>query len=320
MLKPKLFNMKKLNKNILIRRYTLCVLSFFSSAGAMAQIEGSSAFTFKENNNHIIELQKRYGNALKNSDVKITYYGHMAFKITSPEGLTIMIDPWRNDPTGTFGIWYPQQFPDAQVDIVMSSHAHFDHDAVYRPHASMVLDRMAGEFKLADVKISGIADKHQSHAPGEVKWDQLLKDKFNITNIYPPDNGMSWDNVIFVIETGGLRLGFWGDNRPDPGPEVVKAFAGLDVLILNIDDSEHTLSYPQIAKILDRFRPRAVIPGHYLTKGATLPISGLKSAQEWVNKQKDKTYVTSPELTINKKSLEGARRRVYYFGDHYQSL
>jgi len=56
----------------------------------------------------------------------------------------------------------------------MSSHAHFDRDAIYRAHATMVLERPAGEFKLGDVKITGIADKHQSHAPGEIKCDVLL--------------------------------------------------------------------------------------------------------------------------------------------------
>ena len=70
----------------------------------------------------------------------------------------------RNDPSGTFGFWfYPQpekQFPHVYVDISLSTHAHFDHDAVYAPASSMVLDRIAGTFTLGDVTITGAADKH----------------------------------------------------------------------------------------------------------------------------------------------------------------
>lgn len=296
----------------------LTVLLTCSASSVFAQFEGSRAFTFKENNNHVVQLQKSGGSAGKHGNVKIEFYAHMAFKITSPDGLTVLIDPWRNDPTGTFGVWYPAKFPEIPVDVVLSTHAHFDHDAVYQPHATMVLDRLAGEFKLSDVKIMGIADKHQSQAPGEVKWDQILRDKFHVTNLAPPDNGTSWDNIIYVVETGGLRIGFWGDNRPNPAPGVLEGLKNLDVLIMNIDGSEHILSYAQINGLLDQLKPKAVIPGHYLSKGAVLPSSSLKPATAWVDTQKDKVNLPSAELLLTDKILEKADRRVYYFGDHFK--
>lgn len=87
------------------------------------------------------------------------FYGHDAFKITSPEGLTILTDPWRNETTGSFPKWFLRNFPATQVDIVLSTHAHFDHDAVERPRALMVFERLVGDFKLGDVEITGLADK-----------------------------------------------------------------------------------------------------------------------------------------------------------------
>ena len=72
-----------------------------------------------------------------------------------------MVDPWRNDPSGVWGIWYRMEFPAVDVDFDMSTHAHFDHDALGRLDANMLLDRVAGTFQLGDVKITGIADKHQ---------------------------------------------------------------------------------------------------------------------------------------------------------------
>ena len=61
--------------------------------------------------------------------VTIDFYGHAAFKMTSPAGLTMLFDPWRNDPSGAWGLWFPKEFPEIEVDAVISTHAHLDHDA-----------------------------------------------------------------------------------------------------------------------------------------------------------------------------------------------
>src|ERR1700722_19873764 len=112
------------------------------------------------NNNSLNEIQKKGGDPARAGDVRIEFYGHDAFKITSPEGLTALVDPWRNDASGAFPKWFVRSFPAVQVDVVLSTHAHFDHDAVDRPHALVVLERMVGEFKLGDVEVTGLADKH----------------------------------------------------------------------------------------------------------------------------------------------------------------
>ena len=106
----------------------------------------STAWTQAGNNNHVIELQEAgEADAGAEGDVTIDYYGHCAFKITSPNGVTMMFDPWRNDPSGAWGLWFPEEFPKTVVDIGMSTHAHFDHDAVDRLEATMLLDRMVGQ-------------------------------------------------------------------------------------------------------------------------------------------------------------------------------
>lgn len=59
------------------------------------------------------------------------------------------------------GLWIPNEAPLVHVDAVLSMHAHFDHDAIDKPRADMVLVRMAGTFTLGDVTITGWADKHR---------------------------------------------------------------------------------------------------------------------------------------------------------------
>ena len=44
-----------------------------------------------------------------------------------------------------WGLWYHVEYPMEEVDIGMSTHAHFDHDALDKIDANMLLDRMSGD-------------------------------------------------------------------------------------------------------------------------------------------------------------------------------
>jgi len=90
--------------------------------------------------------------------VKIEFFGCLAYRITTPAGPTIMVDPWRNLPVTTMGIgqWFNRDFPPVIVDIGLSTHAHFDHDGLHRLHANMLMDRIVGEFSLGDVRSTAL--------------------------------------------------------------------------------------------------------------------------------------------------------------------
>ncbi|WP_423910780.1 MBL fold metallo-hydrolase [Candidatus Spongiihabitans sp.] len=272
----------------------------------------SDSWKFTENNNNVIRMQTKGGDSAESGNVKIEFYGHMAFKITSPKGLSIMIDPWRNDPSGAWGLWFPAEFPEVPVDIVLSTHAHFDHDAIYHPHATMVLERMAGEFNLGDVKIIGVAEKHMCKSKGWYKWTEAAKE-FN-QDFCPPDNFLHMDNFIQIVETGGMRIAHWGDNRPLPTKFADDLLKNIDVLIMNIDGSRHILSYEDIDAALKRYNPKVVIPGHYYTKGASSILTTLSTADEWVDRQKDVVHLNKSELLLEPDKIKSLKQRVYYFG------
>lgn len=143
-----------------------CVVIFTCGAGAQHfSVAASSSLAW--NDNSLITVQKTGGDPARPGDVKIEFYGHDAFKITSPIGLTVLTDPWGNDSTGSYPKWFLTEFPAIRVDIVLSTHAHFDHDAVERPKGLMVLERLVGLFKLGDVEITGLADKHKCDPPAD---------------------------------------------------------------------------------------------------------------------------------------------------------
>ncbi|HXN17701.1 MAG TPA: MBL fold metallo-hydrolase [Candidatus Binatus sp.] len=285
----------------------LLVLDF----GARAQeSENSAAPSTAWNDNSLITVQKGGGDPTRAGDVKIEFYGHDAFKITSPKGLTVLTDPWRNDSTGVYPKWFLNEFPALRVDIVLSTHAHFDHDAVERPNGLVVLERLVGQFKLGDIEITGLADKHQcdsSSADAQAKT-------------CPPNNVIGFDNAIQIIETGGLRIAIWGDNRAVPDSSLDHYLKSVDVLILPV---ETVLTRAEVDAILRKYNPKAVIPDHYFLNGLTTDTSGLESADGWVNDQEkahpaDVLRLDGAELALNPAALKGPHPRVYYFGNHFE--
>jgi L-ascorbate metabolism protein UlaG (beta-lactamase superfamily) len=282
------------------------------AAGAKPASAQSAAWMQPGNNNHILDLQGSA--AATGGEVTIDYYGHCAIKITSPGGLSILFDPWRNDPSGAWGLWYPNEFPKTVVDISMSTHAHFDHDALFRPESTMVLDRMVGSWSFADVSITGLADKHACEAPGWYEWTNALAEFGQ--NACPPDNPGHMDMVMYVVETGGIRTLIWGDNRHNPPDAVWEAMGRIDVLTLPVDGSEHILSYEQGNAIVERLNPKIVIPTHYLNEATTLTLSTLASADEWVESQKSFTMLDSATLKLAADGIADMSKEFQYFGSN----
>lgn len=291
--------------------FVVFALTLASPLGAHGQkSEANPSASPAWNDNTLIDIQKKGGDPVRPGAVTVEFYGHDAFKITSPAGLTVLADPWRNDPTGVYPKWFLNEFPPVRVDIVLSTHAHFDHDAVDRPAGLMVLERLVGQFKLGDVEISGLADKHQCESTPDP----------NPESACPPKNVLGMDNAIQIIATGGLRIAIWGDNRAVPDPSLDHDLKDVDVLILPVDT---VLTRPEVDVILRKYDPKAVIPAHYFVEGLTTTVSGLDSANSWVTEQEkiphtDVRRLERAELTLSPADLKESHHRIYYFGNHFQ--
>jgi L-ascorbate metabolism protein UlaG (beta-lactamase superfamily) len=285
-----------------------------TSAKAQQSNTGSVAWKQPGNNHHVLELQSSSKTAKAAGEVQIEYWGHCALKITSPSGLTMMFDPWRNDPSGYWGVWFPKEFSMPVVDIGLSTHTHFDHDAIDRVQATMLLDRMIGSYQFADISITSVADKHACQAPGWYKWTNALAE-FGV-QACPPNNPGHMDMVTYVIDVAGLRVLIWGDNRHNPPDDVWQRWGKIDVLTLPVDGSQHILSYDQGNAIVEKLKPKVVIPTHYLCEGTTLTLSTLQNADEWVAMQKSKRKLDSPLLKLSAQEIAGMDREFLYFGSN----
>ena len=282
----------------------------------IAQAQETGLTSWKSGNNHdrIIQIQKDGGTRDATGGVDIAYFSNSSFRVTSPRGISIIIDPWRNDPSGAWGLWYRMEFPAAEVDIGMSTHAHFDHDALDKIDANMLLDRMGGTFELGDVKITGIADKHQCVAPGLIPWTEAVK-QFEGREDPCTDNYRHMDNTIYVIETGGLRLLMWGDNRPEAPADVLERIGDVDVIFVPVDGSRHILDYQQADSVVAQTKANIAIPHHYLVPETTFYTSTLLPATEWA-KTHEHTMLDAASVVITKADVEGKEGHVYYFGSN----
>jgi L-ascorbate metabolism protein UlaG (beta-lactamase superfamily) len=247
--------------------------------------------------------------------VKVDYFGSSAFKITSPSGITLMIDPWRNHPSRKWD-WYFDDFPLTEVDIGISSHAHFDHDALHLLDAHVLLDRLIGTYTFGDLKITGIADKHATDSSAAVYDFKRIIKEFDDVDITPPNNPRSWDHCLLLIETGGLKILAWGDNRHNPPEEVWAAVSDIDIVLLPIDDSQHVISFPHAEEIIERLSPSIIIPHHYYIFDVTVRQSTLQPADGWLNTQENVVRLTNPSVSYHPKDLTNIKRRIDFFDGH----
>lgn len=275
---------------------------------------GLNVWQMTSNHNRMIELQKASA-PTNDGAVEIAYFGSSAFRITSPMGVSVMVDPWRNHPSRKWD-WYFHDFPITEVDIGISTHAHFDHDALHRLDAHVLLDRLIGQYTFGDVTISGFADKHAVDSTYALYDYKKISKFFNNVDIEPPNNPRSWDNCLLVLEVGEMRILHWGDNRHNPPENIWSALGHIDIALLPIDASQHVMGHIHTAQIIDTLKPRVVIPHHYYIWDVVQRQSTLQTCQDWVEACKQKEILSTSAKLYNKKGLENLDRVVHYFGDN----
>lgn len=138
------------------------------------------------------------------------------------------------------------------------------------------------------------------------------------------EHGMSFylghmDMVAYMVEIAGVRILIWGDNRHNPADAFWDWAGRVDVLTLPVDGSEHILSFAQGDEIVDRLKPRVVIPTHYLSEATTYTLSTLAPADEWVKGQKSYRILDSARLDLSAAEIAKMDREFLYFGNHAQT-
>ena len=176
----------------------------------------------------------------------IRYLGNAFFTLTLENGTIIAMDP--------YGEFY--QYPQRKIaaDIVTMSHHHYDHDGI----ASITTDSRSVDtagnhaFHAQGVTITGIPAFHDHH-----------------------QGAHRGNNLFFVVEAEGLRIGHAGDLGHLPTEEQLKKIGKLDVLLLPVGGT-YTVDAQEAVQVWQMIQPKVCIPMHYRTKfNPDMKVTGL---------------------------------------------
>ncbi|MCZ6873236.1 MAG: MBL fold metallo-hydrolase [bacterium] len=211
-----------------------------------------------------------------NGHVSLTYYAHCAFLWQTPQRVRVLTDPYRNRHDR---YWFTRPFPPVDCDLALITHTHFDHDAVSRLPQTTSVIRLPGEFSYRDISIRGILDKHSGTR----------------------SKGMP--NVMFCLESCGIRFLHIGDNYIDWPEDVRQAVGEVDVLMVTVDDSCHLLTYSEVDVLIDMLQPRVVVPMHYLIPVLMPASTTLRTIDEWLSRRAKVRQLGTHQITFTQAEL-----------------
>jgi L-ascorbate metabolism protein UlaG (beta-lactamase superfamily) len=171
--------------------------------------------------------------------MKIKYLGHSAFVLTCQGGTRIVLDPF---DAGAYGgaIGYPPI--NETAEIVLVSHSHADHGHAEAVNGNPKVISRVGSTSVGEVKITGVRTFHD-----DTRGSQR------------------GENVVFTIETDGLRLTHLGDLGHPLSDTEAAEIGTPDILLLPVGGF-FTIDASTAWKVADSLRPCIVIPMHYKTE------------------------------------------------------
>ncbi len=175
--------------------------------------------------------------------MKIKWLGHSCFLITSSTGVRILTDPF--DETVGYKV------PEAEADIVTTSHDHFDHNYVKAVKGEYVHINTSGRHNVKGIDILGV-DTFHDEAGGSKRGG----------------------NVVFTYLVDGMKICHLGDLGHILTEEQLNQIGRVDVLLLPVGGT-FTIDYREASELADKMNPRLIIPMHFKTPVMKFDIDGV---------------------------------------------
>ena len=199
--------------------------------------------------------------------VKLTWLGHSTFKIQTPGGQTVLIDPWvMNNPM------CPDEHKSFErIDVMLCTHWHGDHigDAValakqHNPAVVGVYELCLWMQKKGAPKIAPM-NKGGSQTVGDVRVTMVHAD--HSCGIQEDDGSIVYggEPCGYVIEfETGLKIYHAGDTNVFGDMRIIHELYAPELAMLPIGDL-FTMSPREAAYACGLLHPRTVIPMHFGT-------------------------------------------------------
>ncbi len=212
---------------------------------------------------------------------QLTWYGHSAFKITTPSGKVLLIDPWITNPANKNGKEDLAKID--RVDLILISHGHSDHVGNAVEIAKKTGAKLVSTFDLgkALVQVDGypaaqVGFDTQGNFGGQLTLlDGEVKIAFipavHSSGLAAPD-GSADKEVHYDGNPGGFLITIkngptiyhTGDTDVFGDMALIPQFHKVDVMLACIGD-HFTMGPERAAEAVKLVKPREVIPMHYGT-------------------------------------------------------
>lgn len=198
--------------------------------------------------------------------IKLTWLGHATFRLETPGGKTVIIDPW---------VMGNPKCPEAdkkvaRVDILLCTHGHGDHigDAVEiaKKHKPAVVGipelchwlgskgvghlaemNKGGTQSVGDIKVTMV---HADHSCGISDGDQMV---------------YGGEACGYVIEfSNGVKIYHAGDTNVFGDMQIIRELYAPEIAMLPIGD-HYTMSPREAAYACRLLKPKTVLPMHFGT-------------------------------------------------------
>jgi len=178
--------------------------------------------------------------------MKIKYFGHSAFLITTSDGTRIITDPYE---PGSYDGAVKYRPINEEAGIVLVSHSHPDHNHTASISGKFQVVDQPGETVVGSVQLSGVSTFHDTSEGSE-----------------------RGENIIFRIEADGLSVCHLGDLGHTLGEGTAVDLKPVDVLFLLVGGF-YAVGSDEADSLIAALEPKLVIPMHYKTDGADFPIA-----------------------------------------------
>jgi L-ascorbate metabolism protein UlaG (beta-lactamase superfamily) len=205
--------------------------------------------------------------------MKIKWYGHAAFLITSDQGVKIITDPYE---PGAFGGQLSYGKITDQSDIVLTSHDHADHNHTKDLPGSPEIIKGSGEKTSMGIHVKGVDSFHD-----------------------PSKGSERGANTVFTFTVDGIQVCHLGDLGHILGQKELSEIGTVDLLIIPVGGF-YTIDAKEATQIAETMRPKVLIPMHFKTEKCGFPIAPVEDFLK--GKARVKRPGTS-EVTFEKATL-----------------
>ncbi|MEB3213008.1 MAG: metal-dependent hydrolase [Leptolyngbyaceae bacterium] len=212
--------------------------------------------------------------AQDDANTELLWYGQSAYKITTPSGNVLLVDPWITNPLNPNGEEDLANL--GSVDLVLVTHGHGDHVGDLMAIAEATEAQLISSADLGRSLVAGgfpedrYGPNNRGNFGGEISlMDDEVKVAF-IPAVHSSAYGRDGNPAAYAGNPGGFLISIengpviyhTGDTDVFADMALIPQFGEVDVMLTCIGD-QYTMGPDRAAEAVKLVNPKMAIPNHY---------------------------------------------------------